>query len=90
MPADIRLGDIRAWEISDVPGVRLYIAIPKGKINPRVWFELNGQRSDLGSLLTPDKGQLLADFLDSMADQINRALEALTEKHDDTENENKA
>lgn len=89
MPADIRLGDVRAWEIDDVPGLRLYVAIPKGKLMPQMWFEIGGRRVQLARFLGPGEGQQFADFLDMMVNQINRAMAArLTEtRDDDTENE---
>lgn len=90
MPADIRLGDIRAWEISDVPGLRLYVAIPKAQRSARMWFEINGRPVPLARFASADMGQQFSDFMDMMVDQINRAMAArLTEKRDDA-NENEA
>ncbi|MGH3426860.1 MAG: hypothetical protein ACRDQZ_04730 [Mycobacteriales bacterium] len=88
MPADIRLGDVRAWEMDDVPGLRLNVAIVKGQQRAQMWFDVNGRRINLAVFRSSDHAQQFADYLDMMADQINRATQAALDKETKPDDEN--
>jgi hypothetical protein len=77
MPDDTN-GDtvIWGWEISDRPGARLCVGYLPGRSRPALWIEdRSAGRAILAHFNGPKHVQAAVNFLDAMADQINRVIE---------------
>jgi hypothetical protein len=82
------LDGIHAYEITDRPGVRLYVGVRPGTTRPTVWIEqvvtdpVTGNPATgstdavvLASFHGEKQARVLTNFLDAMVGQINRAIE---------------
>ena len=64
------------YVIDDRPGTMLVIGVRKGRVRPEVWLR-SDEHGDvvLGALHGEKHAKALTNFLDTMTDAINRAID---------------
>lgn len=78
--------ETRAYEITDRPGARLYVGVPKGRNRPALWIKTPELGEATFVILAQFHGEkealVTANFLDALIGQVQRVIDHLAGEQD--------